>query len=485
MKPCLTLLYVHGDSLGYGRYGTRLAESLEDIGVDVYDHQAAPNLPQSAGDKAVAEGRRAKDTNVVAWVSVPSHANAWMDGQTAVISTMWEATVLPESFRDTLHNFDTVIVPSRHNVELFGKYHHNVKYVPLGIDPRVWHFQQRKEPGMFFNFLIGGSGKRKGTDLAHKAFMDVFGGYRGDGPIPRLVMKNPKNEGFTGEQVEVVSGRISSRAEVDLYSDAHVYLQPSRGEGFGLQPLQAIAQGCPTILTGAHGHESFADLGMPISSSLVPAEYFIYGDAGEWWEPDYDELCQLMEFAYNNYPAVQKRAEFNAKVAAREFTWKQTARKFVDAIGEDKLTTPYEGPRVWIIPEIKRYLVRVVKPWSAEVAGVQYQFQPGQDYYEFADVKRIMFEAGLLDPSCLGQYLEEEGHLDSGLTPEQVERIPNYTASHAFCHACGQKLGSEPTHADLIFDELTKASDGGGSGKAVSPVPLRRVENTSKESGYL
>ena len=81
------------------------------------------------------KGKQSGRSNVVCWVSVPTHGTGWWKGQTAVCFTMWEATRLPESFRESLHHFDTIIVPSKHNLALFPRYHPNVKYVPLGVDP--------------------------------------------------------------------------------------------------------------------------------------------------------------------------------------------------------------------------------------------------------------------------------------------------------------------------------------------------------------
>src|SRR5262249_49146535 len=153
---------------------------------------------------------------------------------------------------------------------------------------------------------------------------------------------------------EMISGRISPEEEVALYAQAHCYLQPSRGEGFGLQPLQAIAQGCPTILTNAHGHEAFAHLGYGLSTTFSDSAYFIYGDAGQWWEPDFDELCEHMEMIYDDYGhAVQMAEEWSAE-ALRDFTWERTANGLLDAIGRDRLT-PYTGPEEWFVPDVKLY----------------------------------------------------------------------------------------------------------------------------------
>lgn len=432
----INLNYVHSNSIGYGRYGVNLANELQKMGITVYDDLPStdPAFPADEhGDRTPGK------SHVVAWISVPTHARGWYRSQYPVMSTMWEARILPPSFRQSLHEFEQVIVPSHHNVELFSQYHDNVKLVPLGVDPNIWHYSMRKEPQTFFNFMIGGSGVRKGTDLAHKAFRKLWGkeGSWGDGPIPKLIFKSPRGEDYYGNRVEMVSGRISAAAEVTLYEQAHCYLQPSRGEGFGLQPLQALAQGCPTILTAAHGHDSFSHLGYGVSATPSKAAYFIYGDAGDWWEPDLDELCDHMKWVYENYGEACGDAFTASRVIANEFTWQQTAEKFVEAIGREKLETPYEESD-WYVPEQKRYLVITNQDWHCNIAGTDLQFKRGREFWEQADVKRILFEAGLLDPQCLTGA-------DIGLTPHQVERIPNYTAAHSTCAVCGQKLNMVKT----------------------------------------
>lgn len=458
----LNLLHVHSTAIGYGRLGVYLADELRKQGVTVHDHLPSPAEDMSAQrlDDHLNEGKSAGISNVACWVSVPTHARGWWKDQTACLFSMWEATVLPESFRETLHEFDTVIVPSLQNLELFGQYHDNVRFVPLGVDPDRWHYQPRQDPSPFFNFLIGGSGTRKGTDLAYRAFKTVFGedgSWPNDGPIPRLIMKSPRGESDKPrhDRVTQVAGRIEDAEEVALYGAAHCYLQPSRGEGFGLQPLQAIAQGLPTILTDAHGHESFAHLGVGISAELAKSAYFIYGDAGDWWEPSFDELCEAMEDVYLRYDKHLERAEVSAETVAKEWTWADTTRKFLDAVGRDRLG-PYEGRAEWYETQRRRYLVITNKDWTCDIAGITYHFKAGEEYWELADVKRILFEAGLLAPSCLHDYGKDgraDGTFDTGLTEEQAAKIDRYTAAHEHCPSCGQRLNSRPTKSDELFAE--------------------------------
>jgi glycosyltransferase involved in cell wall biosynthesis len=453
----VTLCYVHSGSIGYGRLGEQLAGALTADGVDVYDRQDVPEgVDLNVSDRKVVDDgdRRSKRTNAICWVSVPSHARGWFKDQHASIFTMFEADYLPESFRDTLHCFDKVIVPSEQNRVLFGAYHDDVAVVPLGVDPDVWQFRARTEPSVFFDFLIGGSGGRKGVDIAYEAFRLAFPGGkgRGDGPIPRLVMKSPKGsrgvdeacrEGLNPSEnpnVVIVGGRLSAEDEVALYASAHCYVQPSRGEGFGLQPLQAIAQGMPTILTDAHGHEAFAHLGIGVEGALVKAGYFIYGDHPQmrWWEPSISDVAERMRWVYDHWDRARDAAAISSTLALTEFTWARTAAKFEAAIG-GAMALPPGSSDEWFTPDLHLYRVRVLSERRYDIAGRVLIASPGVDYWETADIKRIIFDNGNLDPECI-----DEPGVDSGLSAEQVERIGAYSAAKSKCPTCGQQVGNDP-----------------------------------------
>lgn len=441
----LNLLFTPANHIGYGRMGLELKSQFDALGVEVFDHlegteDSTSELGQrmSMGRAAhLNQGKHSGRANVALWLTIPSHGSGWWKGQKSCIFTMWEAQRLPESFRDALPNYDTVIVPSMQNLELFSKFHDNVKYVPLGIDPQVWDYRPRSTPTRFFRFLIGGSGKRKGTDLAVKAFNKLWGkdGSWGSGPVPILQMKNPKGEDFyrADGRIEILAGHLSAQEEVDLYGAAHCYLQPSRGEGFGLQPLQAIAQGCPTILTDAHGHASFAHLGMPIGYTSVKSSYFIYGDAGDWWEPNLDELCDYMRWTYENYDTAAGEAAVNSLTARCAFTWNLTANGILDALGPERLGD-YDGPDEWYEPETLLYPVALRRNRVFDHGPSTYSYEAGKEYWVFGDVKRILFEGGELDPSCLN----DDDPKNCGLAPEQVERAGLYRADHSKCYACGR-----------------------------------------------
>lgn len=408
MKPRLNFMYLHSPHIGYGYQGVATHKAFERIGIDVFD-----GLPGS-GDLDIKQ-KNSAICNDVLFLSTPTHVRGWWSHQRAHLFTMWEGTSLPEAMRESLHNFKTVVVPSEHCLELFSRYHKNVHYVPLGVDSERWAYTPRRQ-GTFFNFLVSGSGPRKGADLARRAFHAVFGNFAGDGPIPRLVIKDPRGHERPGPSIDVISGYLHPDEEVQLYADAHCFLAPSRGEGWGMQPLQAIAQGIPTILTDAHGHRSFSRFGLPISSSFAKSDYFLFGDAGDWWEPDFDALCDRMKWVYEHYDFESYQAKVNAHVVARRFTWENSADQIVKSIGgytrlsED---TRHEG--VWRDVECQKFELITTRDWRADIAGVTHVFKKGATYMVSADVKRVLFEGGALDPACL-----KDG---AGLASEQLARI--------------------------------------------------------------
>jgi len=171
-------------------------------------------------------------------------------------------------------------------------------------------------------------------------------------------------------------------------------------------------------------------------------------------------LCEAMEDVYLNYEVALGAARSNAQQVAQQFTWDETARKYLDAIGRDQLELPDVEPIEWVEPTQRRYLVRVNSTRFFEVGGLQYLLEPRKDYWEPADVKRVLFDGGHLDLSCLPQNLliNEGGdggnpalsELEAGLTPEQIAQIPEYTGSHAFCPTCTQRLNTNmPTLEEL------------------------------------
>jgi hypothetical protein len=409
----LAMQHVQDTLIGYGQLGCALADSLRLAGVEVLNPKLTPEDFDNGG---------LPTTPAALWVTVPSHVRGWWDEQQVWCFTMFESTRLPDQYTSAFENITGFIVPNELNREQFSELHPNVHQVPLGVDPELWSVKPRWQTGPFMDFLICGSGERKGTDLAFRAFHDAFPKPYELDPSPRLVMKDHRTEN-EGPGIIRIGQRLDDEDLVALYHSAHVYVQPSRGEGWGLQPHQALATGMPAIISDIPGHREYAHLpgALSIPTKQVPSSYVIYGDSGDWWEPDYDALVQAYRDMWVEYDDWVERAIVSAGEIRRTLTWEHTAQGVISAIGPDVLAAPSLGRGRWCPAPQRKYLVVVNRDWAADIAGLSYVFRKGHRYQELADVKRILYEADLLDPVCL-----RADDPELGLTGPQIEQLRAY-----------------------------------------------------------
>jgi hypothetical protein len=171
--------------------------------------------------------------------------------------------------------------------------------------------------------------------------------------------------------------------------------------------------GIPTILTDAHGHHEFSHLGLRVGTTKVPAGKFLYGDAGSWWEPDFDTAVDHMRDVYENYDKHETLAWENSQRCHQEFHYGHSAKVMEDTIGLSQVTTEGE----WHLSQAKLFLLRVGRFVDPFIGGVSYFFERKHDYYAPADVRRVIQEAGFLDESCLSDQTGQLPHdgMDFGL----------------------------------------------------------------------
>lgn len=368
----LAVEYFPADHLGYGRMGLQVHHGLERAGV-----QVDTDVLTSSAD-------------TVLFIKIPPLAKRWRSVQRPVIWTMYETTEVPVEFRD-LDDFATVVVPCEANREAFSRWHPNVHTVPLAVDSR-WKYRRPLVDGRFTVFASG-SEKRKGLDLACEAFVKAFPGNRD----VRLVLKTPTDMTFglpSDPRFERVSGFLSAAEEVELYESANVYVGLSRGEGFGMMPLQAIVQGTPTVLSSGHGHAEFERFGIPVSTTLVEAsEYRLYGDAGCWWESDVDDAVDKLRWVYDNYDAAVAEAAKNARKAKKQFTWDNTVAKLLTVLGDLGVVGDDPGiarRRLGDVPIVVTADVR------ADIGPHRVELQQGVEAWVHPDVKRVLRDNGVV-----------------------------------------------------------------------------------------
>src|SRR6476619_1897527 len=108
----------------------------------------------------------------------------------------------------------------------------------------------------------------------------------------------------------IFTGRIDNQKLLNLYRAAHAFVSPSVYEGFGLPPLEAMACGCPCVISDIPAHrEVCGDAPMYVPIGSVKSWVDALREAAAW-RPDESE----------------RRKQLGLCIA-REFSWTKTAEK--------------------------------------------------------------------------------------------------------------------------------------------------------------
>lgn len=121
-------------------------------------------------------------------------------------------------------------------------------------------------------------------------------------------------------------GRVSDEELIRYYQTSDAFLFPSLYEGFGLPPLEAMACGCPVLLSN---RASLPEVGGPI---FTPDDHSSTG-AVLYFEPENEEnIAAAINSFLRLSPETRERMRSNALQRAGSFTWESVAERTVEAM---------------------------------------------------------------------------------------------------------------------------------------------------------
>lgn len=319
-------------------------------------------------------------------MGVPFSVKAWFEGQHRVLFTMWETDQLPSSFLRYLSLFDQVLVPCQQNVALFSKHHGDVRHVPLGVDTQVWS-PRPHQPGPAFRFTAGGSlWRRKGLDVVVRAFNELGLSdaelHIKAAPHARDVPLEP-----LGDRVFLHRQWMSLEDQINWFNNGDCFVAASRGEGFGLIPLQNIALGVPVIMSDTTGQKQFAHL----ATRVVPCGKTRAESVGHWDEPNLVQLKKAMMDVYRHRDRIRAETQTNAH-RANEFSWDKAVASLLRAVPEGALLGP--AKRVEPYVEVR---VRVLKPVDATIGLNRLRMNTGDEVTISDGQYQVLFDAGCVE----------------------------------------------------------------------------------------
>jgi hypothetical protein len=270
--------------------------------------------------------------------------------------TMLETDSLPPAWVEAANRMDEVWVPSSFNRDTFRSsgVAKPIHVIPLGIDPDYFNPSIRGHRlGSAFTFLsVSEWGERKAFEVLLKAFNDEF---RSSEDV-LLVCKTSNTDAAVDVTADVAGmklrrngGRIVFSLNETLpahqlgalYRSADCFVLATRGEGWCLPALEAMACGLPVIATDWSSQRDFMNAAnsYPLRvEALVPAiAKCPYYQGARWAQPSYEHLRTLLRHVYEHPEEARARGRQAAEDARSRWSWQQSARKILErltAIGD-------------------------------------------------------------------------------------------------------------------------------------------------------
>jgi glycosyltransferase involved in cell wall biosynthesis len=281
----------------------------------------------------------------------PQH---YRDGYNTVLGgAVHEGTRLWPGWAEALNKTDVVWVPSNATKNLFkwNGVDKKIVVVPHGVDPDIYKPGTESKEGTFVflsvNSWHGGVNDRKGTDLLIKAFDEEFK----DEDV-RLLLKvsafwdQPFDVGkavynllgHTNDKILFNNKFVPEDDLVGYYQKSHCFVAPTRGEGFGLTILNALACGLPVVTTKDNnsGHMDFCKNNPAViwvdAPTVKQGDPRFYVQGNMFAEPSLDSLKKQMRFAYDKRKEMEQLGLQGAEMVRKDWTWEKGAQILVDTI---------------------------------------------------------------------------------------------------------------------------------------------------------
>lgn len=275
------------------------------------------------------------------------------DEQIWIAYSMFESDSLsPHWVYELNKNYDAVVVPDSNLIPI---YQNSGVTIPLFVVPLAVNYGEaltqeiKTQAHPVFTFAdFGAMIDRKNTIKVLEAFKLAFG----DRKDVKLILSSRGSEDLhrqkivefiTENQMDNIDYSITkkdTKTYNDLFNQVDCYVSLSKGEGYSVQPREAMARGIPVIATDAIAQKTIADSGLVkgIHADIRKPAFYYDGEAmvGHNFDVDVNLAAQAMLDVYNNYSKYLANAQA-AREWAKQYTYENIKPLFINMVKPKKI----------------------------------------------------------------------------------------------------------------------------------------------------
>lgn len=308
---------------GYGRHALSIYKGLCKIGVNPilkndgwgFDAQYLPSDLASARYMNSSK----MPLKIALMMTLPYHIFP-NQSVSKIIITQFETDHIPAKHIENVNKMDRLIVTSQFQPEIWKKSGCTIPISILtsGIDTDVFSLNERPKTDKFKVLILGALTGRKNPLGAIRIFQHAS---QGD-PKWELCIKTRNADGIqdvikaaSGDpRIKILTTDSSPDQVVSFYHSYDCLLWPSKGEGSGLPPMEAMATGMEVVISNNSGMKDYIgeEWCYPIKTAgMEPAsipglgfsnKYLAaYGQVGNWWVPDEHHAVEQLIQCHKNW----------------------------------------------------------------------------------------------------------------------------------------------------------------------------------------
>lgn len=245
--------------------------------------------------------------------------------------TMAESDHIGEEWVKACNGMNYIVVPNFFYKDVFidSGVAVPIKVIPPGIDVEKFPYFDRPERKTYTFGICGHLNDRKGVFDLLRAFTSEF---ESEEPV-QLHLHTTKADfryysHFTDSRITTTWDQKDFTQLNEFYRNLDCFVFPSKAEGVGYPPREAMSTGLPVILTEWSGLSDIAQSGhsYPLSVKNKTSKD-LQDQPGNWAEIDIQELMYWMRWVYEHRKESKRKGRYASELIHKFHNWDYCGKK--------------------------------------------------------------------------------------------------------------------------------------------------------------